>query len=102
MQFEDKVRENQRSDPKFSFLNPADPYHAYYRHKMVKVEQGEEEEVPASSATPVEMPIAKEETPAAGKIPALEPPPAEFIIDIPPISAVEMWVSNAYPYRQSF
>ncbi|KAG1877602.1 Pre-mRNA splicing factor PRP21 like protein-domain-containing protein [Suillus subalutaceus] len=41
-QFEDKIRENQRQDPKFSFLNPADPYHAYYRHRMEKIEAGEE------------------------------------------------------------
>ena len=43
-QFEDKIRENQRQDPKFSFLNPADPYHAYYRHRMDKVVQGELDE----------------------------------------------------------
>ncbi|OBZ75193.1 Splicing factor 3A subunit 1 [Grifola frondosa] len=40
-QFEDKIRENQRQDPKFAFLNPADPYHAYYRHRMDKVVRGE-------------------------------------------------------------
>ncbi|KAK1235676.1 SF3a splicing factor complex subunit, partial [Marasmius sp. AFHP31] len=40
-QFEDKIREGQRSDPKFSFLNPADPYNAYYRHKLDKLFQGE-------------------------------------------------------------
>ncbi|KAJ2989100.1 hypothetical protein NUW54_g8895 [Trametes sanguinea] len=44
-QFEDKIRENQRGDPKFAFLNPADPYHAYYRHRMEKVVRGELEEV---------------------------------------------------------
>ena len=50
-QFEDKIRENQRQDPKFSFLNPADPYHAYYRHRMEKVVRGEvdEEPVPGKS-----------------------------------------------------
>jgi splicing factor 3A subunit 1 len=43
-QFEERVWEGQRSDPKFSFLNPADPYHGYYRHKMEKVAQGELED----------------------------------------------------------
>ncbi len=36
-QFEDKIREGQRSDPKFSFLNPVDPYHAYYRHRLDRI-----------------------------------------------------------------
>ena len=40
-QFEEKIRENQRQDPKFAFLNSADPYHAYYRHRMDKVVRGE-------------------------------------------------------------
>ena len=43
-QFEEKIRENQRQDPKFAFLNSADPYHAYYRHRMDKVVRGEIEE----------------------------------------------------------
>lgn len=90
-QFEDKVRENQRNDPKFAFLNPADPYHAYYRHKMIKVEQGEDE---GSSATPAPEQkvgeVDEKEVEKVGKIPPLEPPPAEFILDTPPISAAEM------------
>lgn len=89
LQFEDKVRENQRSDPKFSFLNPADPYHAYYRHKMTKLEQGNEEEM-TSTQVVEEMPVVKDETPAPGRIVPLEPPPAEFIMDTPSISAVEL------------
>lgn len=31
--FEDKIRKGQRSDPNFSFLDPADTYHGYYHHK---------------------------------------------------------------------
>lgn len=85
--FEDKVREAQRSDPKFSFLNPADPYHAYYRHKMTKIEQGEEDEV-AAPVVKEEVSI-KDETPKSGII-ALEPPPADFILDLPPISALDL------------
>ncbi|KAI0303410.1 Pre-mRNA splicing factor PRP21 like protein-domain-containing protein [Multifurca ochricompacta] len=35
LQFEVKLRESRRTDPAFSFLNPADPYHAYYRDSAV-------------------------------------------------------------------
>ncbi|KAL5490470.1 PRP21 [Sanghuangporus weigelae] len=88
LQLEDKVRENQRSDPKFSFLNPADPYHAYYRHKMTRIAQGEEEEVPAApERAAVEEPV--EEKPKGGLVP-LEPPPPDFILDIPPVTAVDL------------
>jgi splicing factor 3A subunit 1 len=34
LQFEVKLRESRHTDPAFSFLNPADPYHAYYRHRL--------------------------------------------------------------------
>ncbi|KAJ7632416.1 Pre-mRNA splicing factor PRP21 like protein-domain-containing protein [Roridomyces roridus] len=86
-QFEDKIREGQRSDPKFSFLNPADPYHAYYRHKMDRVAQGDtgEDSAPdkdgqgngdAEDAEPVDV--------------GVEPPPPEFIMDLPSISAIDL------------
>ncbi|KAI0244426.1 SF3a splicing factor complex subunit [Massospora cicadina] len=32
--FEDKVRESKRDNPQFSFLNPGDPYYAYYRYEV--------------------------------------------------------------------
>ncbi|PAV23224.1 pre-mrna splicing factor [Pyrrhoderma noxium] len=76
LQFEDKVREAQRSDPKFAFLNPADPYHAYYRHKMAKISQGEEDEAVVPVAKE-EEPV-KEEVPKSGIIPLEPPPPTSF------------------------
>ncbi|KAL1728645.1 Pre-mRNA splicing factor PRP21 like protein-domain-containing protein [Schizophyllum commune] len=85
-QFEDKIREGQRNDPKFSFLNPADPYHAYYRHKLTKVAQGEVEEAPKTgTATPqakdVEVKVVDH---------GLEPPAPDFIMDMPNISAIDL------------
>ncbi|KAL1741894.1 Pre-mRNA splicing factor PRP21 like protein-domain-containing protein [Schizophyllum fasciatum] len=85
-QFEDKIREGQRNDPKFSFLNPADPYHAYYRHKLTKVAQGEVEEAPKTGTA----------TPQAKDVPVevvdrgLEPPAPDFIMDMPNISAIDL------------
>ena len=86
-QFEDKIRENQRSDPKFSFLNPADPYHAYYRHRMDRIavgdlgdeaqeKDGKEEEGKTEPAAPVDI--------------GREPPATEFIMDLPHISSIDL------------
>ena len=86
-QFEDKIRENQRQDPKFSFLNPADPYHAYYRHKMTRIAQGEEVEVVPEKEKSKE-PEAETEV-KKGPL-AVEPPPTEFVLDVPPVNATDM------------
>lgn len=33
-EFEAKISQNEVKNPKFNFLNPNDPYHNYYRHKV--------------------------------------------------------------------
>ncbi|EIN03609.1 hypothetical protein PUNSTDRAFT_77803 [Punctularia strigosozonata HHB-11173 SS5] len=89
-QFEDKIRENQRNDPKFSFLNPADPYHAYYRHRLERALNGEpdEEAVGAGAAPGVEEGAEEKvvEKVDVGK----EPPVPEFILDLPNISSIDL------------
>ncbi|KZT65441.1 hypothetical protein DAEQUDRAFT_676757 [Daedalea quercina L-15889] len=86
-QFEDKIRENQRQDPKFSFLNPADPYHAYYRHRMDKVMRGELDD---------EITTTKEEKKEDSAVPeqeidrGVEPPVPEFILNIPNVTAIDL------------
>jgi splicing factor 3A subunit 1 len=88
-QFEDKIRENQRSDPKFSFLNPADPYHAYYRHRMDNIAQGDlgdeasPEKEGKGDGNGVTDPVAHVD---AGQ----EPPAPEFIMDLPNISPIDL------------
>ncbi|KAI0747909.1 Pre-mRNA splicing factor PRP21 like protein-domain-containing protein [Daedaleopsis nitida] len=88
-QFEEKIRENQRQDPKFAFLNPADPYHAYYRHRMDKVKSGEvEEETPAPGKD-----AEKDEEKPVDVVPVdvgEEPPIPEFIMSIPNITAIDL------------
>jgi splicing factor 3A subunit 1 len=32
--FEDRIRENEKQNPRFCFLNPTDPYRAYYDFKI--------------------------------------------------------------------
>ncbi|KAN0105430.1 SF3a splicing factor complex subunit [Russula decolorans] len=86
LQFEVKLRESRRTDPAFSFLNPADPYHAYYRNRLEAAMRGEIlEGVPMD----VDDKIGEVEgkvTEDYGK-----PPPAtEFLLDMPNISAVDL------------
>jgi splicing factor 3A subunit 1 len=86
-QFEDKIRENQRQDPKFSFLNPADPYHAYYRHRMDRVAAGEDIEEAGQEKGKVEdaeqMPVVQEDL-------GVEPPQPQFVMDMPNISPIDL------------
>lgn len=87
-QFEDKIREGQRSDPKFSFLNPADPYHAYYRDKMDKVLQGDmsgeatqEKEEKGTEGEAIEPQILDI---------GLEPPAPVFTLDMPNVTSIDL------------
>ncbi|KAL6309126.1 Pre-mRNA splicing factor PRP21 like protein-domain-containing protein [Sparassis latifolia] len=86
-QFEDKIRENQRQDPKFSFLNPADPYHAYYRNRMEKVVRGEidDDNAPKEEKVPMESVTEVREVDNG-----IEPPIPKFILNIPNISAIDL------------
>ena len=84
-QFEEKIRENQRQDPKFSFLNPADPYHAYYRHRMDKVIRGEvDDEAVAGKEEQTTEAVPEKEVDLG-----VEPPQPEFILDAN-ISAIDL------------
>lgn len=40
IKFEERIRENEKSNPKFSFLQPTDPYHAYYQHRIKEIQEG--------------------------------------------------------------
>ncbi|KAF5324685.1 hypothetical protein D9611_004360 [Ephemerocybe angulata] len=84
--FENKIREGQRNDPKFAFLNPVDPYHAYYRHKLDKVAAGETEE----EAAPKTAQESESVTPQEPQDLGVEPPTPEFILDLPNISAIDL------------
>lgn len=90
-QFETKIRQNQVNDPKFSFLNPADPYHAYYRHRMDRIAAGEEDE--AASATPAKEVEGQAVTPIPQLSRGREPPAPEFILEVPHIAPVDLYVT---------
>lgn len=92
-QFEDKIREGQRSDPKFSFLNPADPYHGYYRHKMDRIFQGEADEEASPEKAQADAAPGSELKPIDVGI---EAPPSVFIADMPNINALDLCVALAF------
>lgn len=39
-EFEARIRQHEQNNPKFNFLNPGDPYHAYYQHKVNECRTG--------------------------------------------------------------
>ena len=93
--FEERIRENQRQDPKFSFLHPSDPYHAYYRDRLEKVAKGDvdDEDVPKEGKEPADQP-AEKPTVDLGK----EPPVPQYILDWPNISAVDLCVCSHHTF----
>ena len=79
--FVERIREKEIDNPKFNFLNPNDPYYAYYRLKATEPQDesvgGKKEEVKKEGETP------------AKKIPK-EPAQFEFIAEMPSISAQDL------------
>ncbi|TIB96459.1 hypothetical protein E3Q18_03152 [Wallemia mellicola] len=80
---EEKIREKERANAKFAFLNSADAYHGYYRWKSERIKAGDKEvdiftkstlSTPSISQTPSFMP--------SKPIPK-EPIGHEFTIEIP-------------------
>lgn len=39
-EFEAKIHENERHNPKFTFMNPNDPYNMYYRKRLQELVEG--------------------------------------------------------------
>ena len=81
---EEKIRDLQKTDPKFAFLNPEDPYHQYYRYSIEVIRESADE--PKVSATPV--PQAAQAT--EDKVKAYEPKAYEFKVDLPGVTAMDL------------
>ncbi|KAK8864174.1 hypothetical protein IAR55_001420 [Kwoniella newhampshirensis] len=84
---EEKIREHQKTDPKFAFLNDADPYHQYYRYMIVKVQEDAEDAAKGINGTPV--PEKKQEK-QENEVNAYEPKPWEFKVDLPGVTAMDL------------
>ncbi|RDA88869.1 hypothetical protein CP532_5482 [Ophiocordyceps camponoti-leonardi (nom. inval.)] len=57
--FEDRVREKESRNPKFSFLNPSDAYHAFYQWRLSEIKAGRGTDIaagPVGEAPKLEKP----------------------------------------------
>ncbi|KAJ8048110.1 Splicing factor 3A subunit 1 [Holothuria leucospilota] len=88
-EFEGRIRQNEVSNAKFNFLNPGDPYHAYYRHKVKEFVEGKANETAATTVPKVAPP-----KPVAQVIETIVPKEApatfEFTADPPSINTFEL------------
>jgi splicing factor 3A subunit 1 len=82
---ETKIREHQKTDPKFAFLNDADAFHQYYRYMIEKVREDAEDAAKGITAPAETKKEAKDEGPKA-----LEPRPLEFVVDMPGVTAMDL------------
>ncbi|AAW40714.1 hypothetical protein CNBA0990 [Cryptococcus deneoformans B-3501A] len=83
---EEKIREHQKTDPKFAFLNDADPYHQYYRYMIVKSQEDAEDAAKGIVKPQEEKKMEKkDEGPKA-----TEPKPWEFKVDLPGVTAMDL------------
>lgn len=67
-EFEEKIRANEISNPKFNFLSSNDPYHAYYQHKIKELREGKTAAPSAAPVKPVAVTEAKETTTGASNL----------------------------------
>ena len=50
-EFEERIKHNEAGNAKFNFLNPHDPYHAYYQHKIKEIQEGVAQELASTHQT---------------------------------------------------
>ncbi|GAD92210.1 pre-mRNA splicing factor, putative [Paecilomyces variotii No. 5] len=85
--FEDRVREKEKNNPKFSFLNPNDAYAPFYQWRLSEIREGRGTAV--SAGRPGEVAAAPE--PETPKGPA-QPPDFHFSARMPIINAQDLEV----------
>ncbi|XP_073527548.1 splicing factor 3A subunit 1 isoform X1 [Phyllobates terribilis] len=97
-EFEARIRQNEINNPKFNFLNPNDPYHAYYRHKVNEFKEGKAQEPSAAIPKVMQQQQSIQQLPQKVQaqvvqetiIPKEPPPEFEFVADPPSISAFDL------------
>jgi len=98
IEFEQRIKQNEINNPKFNFLNPGDPYHAYYQHRVVVIREGKVEPDKPPKALGITEASAKKQsellksvTKESERLVPKEPPPEyEFMADPPSISAFDL------------
>ncbi|ETN66040.1 spliceosome associated protein [Anopheles darlingi] len=101
-EFESRIRQNELGNPKFNFLGPGDPYHAYYQHKVQEIREGRTDtratnaaaaglqKLQVSSATQQKQQELLKAATEQQFVPKDPPPEFEFIADPPSISALDL------------
>ncbi|KAJ1092562.1 hypothetical protein NDU88_005672 [Pleurodeles waltl] len=97
-EFEARIRQNEINNPKFNFLNPNDPYHAYYRHKVNEFKEGKGQEPSAAIPKVMQAQQSAQQLPQKVQaqviqetiVPKEPPPEFEFVADPPSISAFDL------------
>lgn len=83
---EEKMRAREKTDSRFAFLNPTDPYHAYYQDRLAAFKAGEQPVLKEEVANGAIGAAAAQDD---GRPPA--PPVLEFLVEDPPkINAVDL------------
>ncbi|KAK7207282.1 putative pre-mRNA splicing factor [Myxozyma melibiosi] len=90
--FEARIRESEKANTKFSFLNPADPYYPYYEWRLDEFRENRGGQ-PTSATPQAESTTAAVAAPAPAGPP--EPPQFEFSFPMPPISAQDLDIIRA-------
>ncbi|KAB8290544.1 hypothetical protein EYC80_010969 [Monilinia laxa] len=83
--FEDRIREKERTNPKFSFLSANDSYNAYYLWRLSEIKEGRGTTVAAGRAGEAPVEAEKPKGPP-------EPPEFHFSARMPNISAQDLEV----------
>ena len=95
--FEDKILEKERHNPRFSFLYPNDPYHAYYQKRLEEYHKVGPEGVDELLAQSRDMeqkqsfPLSSSQIPKfvektkipSESAPLKEPEPLDFVVNLP-------------------
>ncbi|KAF3802302.1 Sorting nexin-3 [Colletotrichum gloeosporioides] len=84
--FEDRIRDKERSNPKFSFLNDADAYHAYYQWRLDEIKAGRGTAIAAGRANEAAAPA--EQKPQGPP----KPPDFQFSARMPRINQKDLEV----------
>lgn len=98
-EFEARIRQNELGNPKFNFLSPGDPYHAYYRHKVNEFRDGKDtgqalppglKQLSVTTAAQQKQQELLKQVSEQQFIPKEPPAEFEFIADPPSISALDL------------
>lgn len=83
--FEDRIREKEKHNPKFSFLSNNDSYNAYYLWRLSEIKEGRGTAIAAGRAGEAPVEVEKPQGPP-------EPPEFHFSARMPNISAQDLEV----------